>query len=160
MNIKIGLIGATLSLAALSVSSSARAATCDQGIGTWEGSGTASEVSGKDLGSFTVTVTRKPMSGGKVRADGVINLANGQRMTFWQEFENTRPHAFRLVSDRGTGAGECFANGLCQSFEQSANGHAFATTIAPDGEGRLRLLITELDKGQAVRFFQQTLRKK
>jgi len=160
MNIKTGLIGATLSLAALSISSSGRSATGDQGIGTWEGAGTVSEVSGRDLGGFTVTVTRKLMSDSKVRADGVIILASGRRMTFWQEFENTRPHAFRLVSDRGTGGGECFANGLCQSIEQSADGHAFATTIAPDGENRLRILITELDKGQAVRFFQQTLRKK
>jgi hypothetical protein len=160
MKIRFGLISATLSLAALSLSSSVRAADGDQGIGTWEGSGTASEISGKDLGGFTVTVTRKLISGGKVRADGVINLASGKRMAFWQEFENTRPHAFRLVSDRGTGGGECFANGLCQSLEQSSDGHAFATTIAPDGEGRLRILITELDKGQAVRFFQQTLRKK
>ena len=106
MYIKSGIIGATLSLAALGISSSARGDTHDHGIGTWEGSGTASEVSGRDLGGFTVTVTRKAISGGKVRADGVVNLANGQRIVFWQEFENTRSHAFRLVSDRGTGGGE------------------------------------------------------
>ena len=37
---------------------------------------------------------------------------------------------------------------------------AFATTIAKDEGGKLRILVTELDKGAAVRFHAQTLLKK
>jgi hypothetical protein len=159
MNNGIGIVGTSLALTTLGAAGSTQA-TCDQGIGTWEGSGTASEVSGKDLGGFTVTVTRKLMASGNVRADGVINLANGQHLTFWQEFENTRPNSFRLVSNHGTGGAEWFANGLCQWIEQSSDGHAFATTIAPDGADRIRILISELDKGQPIRFYQQILIKK
>ncbi|MET0592971.1 MAG: hypothetical protein ABW133_09745, partial [Polyangiaceae bacterium] len=60
----------------------------------------------------------------------------------------------------GAGGGHCFANAMCQTYEERADGHAFATTIARDGADKLRILITELDKGKAVRVFQQTLSKK
>ena len=152
------LVTAALSLVGLA------SAPADAGIsdclGTWEGSGTATEVSGKDLGAFTVSLTRRSIGTSKVRADGKVTLANGQEIVFWQEFENLGQNGFKLVSNHGAGAGHCVANGMCQSYEQRADGHAFATTIAKDGTDKLRVLITELDSGKAVRFFQQTLSKK
>jgi len=158
MNTRTGSMTVALAFLAIGATGSANA-TCDEGLGTWQGAGTASEVSGKDLGAFTVTVTRKLLSDGHVRADGIVMLANHQRIDFWQEFENKGPHAFRIKSNHGTGGGRCFENGLCQSLEQSSDGHAFATTIAPDGTNRIRVLITELEQGQPVRFYQQTLTK-
>lgn len=160
MNMGIQGIAALLVVSAIAVSGSARATSDEQGLGVWEGSGTASEASGKDLGAFNVTVTRKLVSTGHVRADGIVLLANHQRIDFWQEFEHKGPHAFRITSNHGSGGGRCFENGLCQSLEQSADGRAFATTIAPDGTNRIRVLITELNQGQPVRFYQQTLTKK
>ncbi|HMI84589.1 MAG TPA: hypothetical protein VK550_10870 [Polyangiaceae bacterium] len=152
------IVTAALSLIGLA-SVPARAGISDC-LGTWEGSGSATEVSGKDLGAFTVSLTRRTIGTAKVRADGKVTLANGQEIVFWQEFEDHGQSGFKLVSNNGAGGGHCFANGICQSYEQRTDGHAFATTIAKDGADKLRVLITELDSGKAVRFFQQTLSKK
>jgi hypothetical protein len=62
-----------------------------------------------------------------------------------------------LVSDRGSGGGRCFSNGLCQFYEQVPGGHAFATTLSKDSANRMRLLVTELDAGKAVRFYEETI---
>jgi hypothetical protein len=159
MNTKALLATAALSLLGLLAPISARAGNTDS-LGSWEGSGTASEVSGKDLGAFTVTLTRRSIPGAKVRADGKVTLASGQEIVFWQELEDHGANGFRLVSNNGSGGGQCFANGMCQTYEQRPDGHAFATTIAKDGADKLRILVTELDQGKAVRFFQQTLSKK
>lgn len=152
------LVTAALSLVGL-IATPANAGIADS-LGTWEGSGTASEVSGKDLGGFTVSLTRRSLGGAKVRADGQVTLASGQKIAFWQEFEDHGQKGFTLVSNNGTGGGQCFANGMCQSYEQRADGHAFATTIAKDGGDKLRVLVTELDGGKALRFYEQTLSKK
>jgi hypothetical protein len=50
--------------------------------------------------------------------------------------------------------------GLCESYEDAGNGQAFATTIVVDGPDKLRLLVIELDHGQAVRYISQTLTRK
>lgn len=150
---------ATVSLIGLAAPHSARAGNADS-LGSWEGTGTASEVSGKDLGTFAVSVTRKSIGVAKVRADGRVILANGQEILFWQEFEDHGASGFKLTSSNGTGGGHCFANGMCQSYEQRPDGRAFATTIAKDGADKLRVLVTELENGKATRFFQQSLSKK
>jgi hypothetical protein len=149
---------ATISLVGLA-SAPVRAGISDC-LGAWEGSGTATEVSGKDLGAFNLALTRRSIGNAKVRADGKVTLASGQEIVFWQEYEDHGPAGFKVISNNGAGGGQCFSNGLCQSYEQRADGHAFATTIVKDGTDRLRVLITELDNGKAVRFFQQTLSKK
>lgn len=159
MNTKNLVAVASLSLLALVAPGSASAGITD-GLGTWEGSGTGSEISGKDLGSFTVSITRRSVATGKVRADGKVTLAGGKEIVFWQELEDHGSSGFHLVSNNGSGGGQCFANGICQTYEKRADGHAFATTIAKDENDKLRILVTELENGQAVRFFQQTLRKK
>lgn len=159
MTIRTGFMVTALSWCLLGISGSATA-TPNQGLGTWEGTGTASDVSGKDLGGFSVTITRKSLANGKVRADGAIALANGTHSTFWQEFETRGPGAFHIVSSHGTGGGRCFANGLCQTLEQTSDGHGYATTIVPDGNGKLRVLVTELNDAVPLRFYEQTLYKK
>jgi hypothetical protein len=152
------LVTAALSLVGLA-SAPAHAGISDC-LGTWEGAGTTTEVSGKDLGAFTVSLTRKSTGNAKVRVDGKVTLANGQEIVLWQEIEDHGQSGFKLASNNGTGGGHCFVNGICQSYEQRADGHAFATTIAKDSTDKLRILITELDNGRAVRFFQQTLSRK
>lgn len=159
MNTKTLFAVASLSLLALLAPGSARAGITD-GLGTWEGSGTASEISGKDLGAFTVSITRKSVGAAKVRADGKVTLAGGKEIVLWQEVEDHGSSGFHIVSNNGSGGGQCFANGICQTYERRADGHAFATTIAKDEGGKLRILVTELENGQAIRFFQQTLLKK
>ena len=105
-------------------------------------------------------MTRKPLGPGKTRADGKVTLGDGQTIVFWQEYEAWAAGGYRLTSTNGSGAGRCFSNGMCQSYEQRSDGHAFATTVVGDGPDKVRVLVTELDKGQAVRFIEQTLTKK
>ncbi|MFZ5892803.1 MAG: hypothetical protein ACOY0T_17215 [Myxococcota bacterium] len=137
-------------------------ATADvmDGLGVWEGSGTAHGVGGADLGTFTVTLTRKSVGNAKVRSDGLVKLANGQIVKFWQEVESAGSGAFRIVSSNGYGNGRCFANGICESYEYRRDRHAFATTIVRDAPDKIRVLVTELEKGQSIRFMEQTLTKK
>ncbi len=151
---------AAASLSLLALFAPAATAGITDGLGVWTGTGTAHAVNGADLGGFAVSVTRKSTGGAKVRADGKVTLDNGQVIVFWQEIEEAGAAGFRVTSSNGSGGGRCFANGMCQSYEQRQDGHAFATTIVRDAPDKLRLLITELDKGQAVRFIEQTLTKK
>jgi hypothetical protein len=137
-------------------------ATADMmgGLGIWEGSGTARAASGTDLGSFKVTLTRRLAEDGKVRTDGQVTLTSGQVVKFWQEVERGDSGVFQTVSSNGFGKGRCFANGICESYEHRRDRHAFATTIVRDAPDRIRVLITELEKGESVRFIEQTLTKK
>jgi hypothetical protein len=128
------------------------------GLGTWEGSGTTTDVDGQLVGPFTVNLTRTARAGG-VRSDGRIRTSDGKEIAFWQETVGSKDK-FRITSSLGTGGGCCFANGMCQSLEQGPDGRAFATTLAKDGTGKLRVLVTELKDGHAVRFYAQTLAQK
>lgn len=155
----IGLLAAAFSMFAVFAPVPATAGVTD-GIGVWEGTGTARAVGGSDLGGFRVSLMRKVAGTGKVRADGQVTLDSGKVIGFWQELEEVGSGAFRVVSSNGTGEGRCLPNGTCQSFEQRQDRRAFATTIVLDAPNRVRVLVTEFDKGQAVRFMEQTLTKK
>lgn len=153
---KIVLALSTLA-ASLSVTSLASAEGA-MGVGTWEGSGNVVLRDGKNVSSFDVTIVRKAAGENKVRADGIVKLPNGREIRFWQEFDGG-PNGFRIVSDRGNGGGRCFGNDMCQLYEETKGGHAFATALTKDEGGKIRLVITELEHGKAVKFFYQTLRK-
>lgn len=57
------------------------------------------------------------------------------------------------------GGGYRFANGLAQEYVELKNGHAYATTMIQDSPTRIRILRTELDGREAVRFFSEVLEK-
>lgn len=153
------VVGASLSFAALLAPRRA-AGSGIEGIGAWEGSGSGTDLEGKDLGKFTVALVRKTVAPGKIRADGKVTLDGGREIAFWQELEDRGAAGFRLISNNGAGGGNCFANGICTAYEEREGGHAFATTLVKDGADRVRILVTELEKGRAVRFFQQSLSRK
>jgi hypothetical protein len=99
-------------------------------------------------------------AGGKIRTDGIVTLASGAKITFWQEEQDDGFGGFSLTSSNGTGGGRCFPNGMCEAYVSGADGHAFATTITIDGADELRILVTELDaSGKALGFVQETLHK-
>jgi outer membrane receptor protein involved in Fe transport len=159
MNTKLLASAALVTLASLGTPTVAAAGISD-GLGAWQGQGTTLAVNGADLGAFSVEVTRRSTAPGQVRTDGRVVLANGQVIVFWQESVESPSGGFHMTTNDGSGGGRCFANGMCQSYVERADGHAFATTIVRDAPDKLRILVTELDKGQAVRFIQQSLTKK
>lgn len=64
-----------------------------------------------------------------------------------------------LDCTNGKGGGYCFAHGMCQTYVADATGRAYATTISMDGPTSMRILRTELENGNAVAFYQETLQK-
>ena len=119
------------------------------GVAVWEGLGTAYGPQGAAVGTFSISLTRK-QAGGSVRIDGKATLADGQEVPFWEEQEsaNDGTSKYRIRSNTGSGAGGCFANAICQSYRQSEDGHATATTIAVDSADKVRLQWTEYDHQQ------------
>lgn len=148
-------------VAAVAIAPLARAeAPTGLGVGTWEGQGTSHEVGGAERGTFRVSLKRTATAEGS-RTEGRVTLASGKEITFWQNLESKGGGSVRITSNTGKGGGQCFANGMCQLYEvRASDGHAFATTLAKDGERGLRILVTELEGTRALRFYEQTLEKK
>jgi hypothetical protein len=126
------------------------------GLGTWAGRGVSHDRAGESLGAFEISLERRAV-GAIVRTEGTVTLGDGRRIPFWQELE-PRESGFRLRSEHGEGGGRCFGNGMCQTFEVKGD-DAVATTIAMDGADSIRVLVTELSRGVAVRFAEQALHK-
>jgi hypothetical protein len=131
-------------------------AHADGGVGSWKGSGTTFDAQGEELGDFTVELTQTAVDAHTVELRGKVTLASGQVIPL-QQRRTMNGRTFQLESNRGKGGGACFGAGLCTSYEDVGDGHAYATTIVLDGSDQMRLLITELDHGKAVRFMRQSL---
>jgi hypothetical protein len=158
MNIKNGLAAAVLMAGAL-VGSQARADMLE-GLGEWHGSGTVVGADGRAEGAFKVALTRAAAGPRRVSTRGQVELASGQVIPFTQELTVDEDGKFSLDSDRGRGAGFCLGAGLCQSYEDRGNSSGAFTVIVIDAPDTIRLVITELDHGRAVRFIRQTLTKR
>jgi hypothetical protein len=130
------------------------------GLGTWEGSGVATDPGGTQTSPFTVTMVRKSIGNGVVRADGTIHMGDGKQIAFWEEHTDRAGGGCKVTSSMGTGGGRCFSNHMCQYYADRGDGHAFATTVSADGADKIRVLVTELEAGKAVRFYAQSLVKK
>ena len=126
------------------------------GLGTWQGTGAVFDSQGREAGSFTVELIRTAPDTQTVETRGSITMSTGEVIPVNQK-TTVRGNGFRIESNHGTGGGACFGAGICQSYEDAGNGKAFATTIVVDAPDRLRILVTELNQGQAVRFFRQSL---
>src|SRR6185436_3811252 len=63
----------------------ARAEDASSELGVWEGTGVASEIGGKEIGPFTVTLTRRAIAPGRTRTDGQVHTSDGKDIPFWQE---------------------------------------------------------------------------
>lgn len=125
-------------------------------VGRWEGRGSSVGASGAPGGPFEVTLERADLGAGKARMDGTVRLPDGRTLAFWEETDGLR-EGYAVTSSNGRGGGRCFDNRMCQSYADRGDGHAFATTLVVDAGGHLRLVVTELVAGRAVRFVQQTL---
>lgn len=128
-------------------------------LGTWEGHGTSFGLDGKPTGDFHITLTRAQVAEGVVETTGTVTLPSGERLPI-QQTTVARDTGYRLVTAKGKGGGYCFGEGLCQGYEEGTDGRGTAHTLILDGEERMRVLITELNQGKAVRFMRQSLTRK
>jgi hypothetical protein len=128
------------------------------GVGTWKGSGTTFDAGGQELGDFTVEMVRTAINAHTVEGRGKVVLATGEVITFRQRMTE-HGNSFSMETDRGRGGGHCFGGGLCTSYEDLGGGKAYATTIVVDNASKIRVLVTELANGRAIRFMRQSLTK-
>ncbi len=155
MFIRNGLAGLVLLGGAL-VASQARADLLE-GLGEWRGSGNVLGADGRVESAFEVALTRSAAGPRSVSTRGRLELASGQVVPFTQKLTVGEDGKFSLDSDRGRGAGFCLGAGLCQSYEDRGNSTGAHTVIVIDAPDTIRIVITELDHGRAVRFIRQTL---
>ncbi len=158
MKTKAILATASFLLTAVIAVVAVRADAAD-GLGTWEGTGTAYNAQGGTLGNYALVLTRA-QTGTNVRIEGKATLTSGQEIPFWEEDENDGTTGFRIRSSNGAGHGGCFANEICQEYKQASDGHATATTFVVDSPEQVRLQETDYEKGQIVQFREATLKRK
>lgn len=87
-----------------------------------------------------------------------VEVKVGDQVVYADVCELTKAqNKWRKDCKESHGGGYKFANGLSQEYVELKNGHAYATTMVKDSETKLRILRTELDGNNAVRFFSETL---
>lgn len=149
------LIGTSLWAAGVSFTPAARADVLE-GLGRWSGSGSVRGADGKPLGEFRVELTRSAAGPGRVETRGAVTTAAGQVLPFRSLITRT-PDGFLTESARGKGQGSCLGPSICHGYELDAAGNGATSTILVDGPQRVRVLVTELEKGKPVRVIWQTL---
>jgi len=127
-----------------------------EGLGRWSGRGSVRGTDGKPLGDFRVELTRAAAGPGRVETHGTVTTASGQVIPFRSLITRTA-NGFLTESERGTGQGSCLDPGICHGYELDAAGNGSTSTILVDGPQRVRVLVTELEKGKPVRVIWQTL---
>lgn len=127
-----------------------------QGLGRWSGSGSILSPEGQPLGSFRVELTRSATGPDQVETRGTVTTEQGQVAPFRSTLTRTRK-GLLVESGRGQGHATCVDPGVCHSYEIDANGDGATTTILVEGDGRLRILVTELEGGKPARLLWQTL---
>jgi hypothetical protein len=147
-----------LSVALGLVSLSAHAGVVDS-AGTWQGKGASFDLSGTETGQFQIDLTNIALDTHTIDTEGKITFPNGQVKNFSQKMKDSGK-GFTIESDEGKGGGNCFGEGLCESYIVSADGSAVAVTTVLDGNNSLRTLITMLDSnGKAVQFIREKMAK-
>jgi hypothetical protein len=149
MNARILASMAVLAVGSLSSAEPSR------GLGKWKGEGATFDTQGQAVGTFTVELTRTAIDADTIEMNGTVALSNGRSIPLRQRSTH-RDNTFTLESNQGKGAGVCVGRGLCESYHGEGN-RFFATTVVMDSPGSMRLLITELENGKAVRFIRENL---
>ncbi len=127
---------------------------------SWSGTGALFDLHGKNLGNYTLAM-ENIKNNSDIQSQVIVSLADGKTLTYNCQIKKETPDSWSSQCDHGKGGGRCLGEGLCISYEKTTEaGIAFATTIIKDGPSDLRLLRTELQNGQAVKFFREKLHKK
>lgn len=125
----------------------------------WQGQGQLSDIRGKIIGNYSVSVSIEQLSAASERVKVEVVAANGAIvhkdtcLTFKSE------KGWKKECDGGTSSGTMYAPqfGLGMDYYVAKDGLAYATNIILDGENEMRLLRTELNNGQATRVFAEKL---
>lgn len=125
----------------------------------WEGPGTMFDDQGKVVSNYHLVVENTKNGSGTV-SNVTVTLPDGSERKSQCRMTETGEKGWASDCDHGKGGGACFGEGLCESYEEDATGHAFATTIVMDGSKGMRLLRTELKNGRAVHFFREKLQRR
>jgi hypothetical protein len=128
-------------------------------VDVWEGPGAQFDVSGNATSTYDLVVENERI-GDQIQSHVTIALPGGTTLKQQCLMTKTSADAWSSTCDHGVGGGRCFGEGLCISYESAPAGKAFATTIVFDGASEMCLLRTELQNGQAVRFYREKLHKK
>jgi hypothetical protein len=148
-------LGTSLLAASVLPAAPARADLLD-GLGPWQGNGSVLSPEGKPLTDFRVELTRTAAGPDRVETRGTVTTTQGQVVPFRSLVTRTA-QGFVTESDRGKGYATCVDPSVCHSYEVDAAGNGTTTTILVDGARRLRILVTELEKGKPVRLIWETL---
>ncbi len=140
---------------ALTATHQSMAATTD----VWEGPGSLFDTQGRATGIYSLVV-ENTKKGNQIQRNVTVTLPDGSTHREQCLMTESRSGGWTSDCDNGKGGGQCFGEGLCISYTEDGTGKAYATTIVMDGPSEMRLLRTELQYGQAVRFFREKLHKR
>ena len=157
MQMKNWIMGGLLTFASLV--SNAASADMMNGLGQWQGHGTAYDRAGRPTSDFAVELTRAAVGPRTVETRGKIKLPNGQVLPFESRI-TVNESGFVSQTARGQGSGHCFGEDLCYSYEEDGNGKAAAMTIVIDGPNEIRILTTDFEQGKPVKYTRQALTRK
>lgn len=125
---------------------------------TWTGTGEMYDAQRHLVSTYTLQVDKEATGERteritiEVKADGRVVY---QDVCDVQKGENRWTKTCR----DGKAGGYVFANGLMQEYTDLGNGHAYATTMIDDSSVKKRILRTELQGMEAVRFYSEVLEK-
>lgn len=144
----------TLTLIALGFTATVQAAT-----ETWEGNGTLFDQKGQAQGSYRLLV-ENTQQGNEIQNHVTVTLADGSVREENCQMTKREAGHWNMQCGNDRGGGSCLSEGLCISYVGNENGRGYATTIILDGPSEMRLLRTELQNGQALRFFSEKLHRR
>lgn len=119
---------------------------------TWQGRGAVFDAEGHALGNYDVRMEKRRREGG-LDIHVVVSLPDGREMTFDQSVEGPRER-FAIHGTSGEGGGFDLGEGVMMTYVEGG-GKSFAQTIIRDSDTRQRMVRTELENGEAVRFYRE-----
>ena len=153
-NLKITAL--TISMA---LSSATALASVTGGAGTWTGTGVVFNTDGAEVSQYQVEVINTATDDHTLDIKGHVTLADGKVIPITETMRDG-DRGFSIVSGLGTGGGYSFGEGMISTYVTDKPGHAYASTIAMDGKDGMRVLVTELQDGKALRFIREKLVRK
>ncbi len=127
------------------------------GAGTWKGFGAKFDRNGSQVGEFAIEMVSEAVGKHELKSKITVTIKDHSE-THVQTLKDSGNNGFDIESDHGEGGGYCFGKGLCEAY-MGTQTHGFAITIIMDGPDSRRMLVTELENGNAVNFIRESLER-